>query len=209
MALPWALVGTRSGQKIVSGGCGLGIGLFPSTFAARDGSILRMNFKRINDNNGGNNNTVGDGSFTNVKGNTSNNGTLNDEWTAYQGDYRNPQEWDSFILRKKTLGSPVPSFANPTLSVSLLEGQRAYLNFTSPSHGLHADQPAAVYKIRYQTGNIAVDATSWQNMTVFPNAYVPKAPNSAEIVQLLRSYRRRNLQPLPYVPKMKSGAKVR
>ena len=113
MALPWALVGTRTGQKIVAGGCGLGSGIFPTPLAVQDGTPLKMNFKRIQDDNGGKLETKVNGTFTNLDHVQSSNGTLTDEWAVYQGDTNNPAQWATFVLRKPlTETSPAPMMIN-------------------------------------------------------------------------------------------------
>jgi len=187
MALPWALVGTRTGQKIVAGGCGLGSGIFPTPLAVQDGTPLKMNFKRIQDDNGGKLETKVNGTFTNLDHVQSSNGTLADEWAVYQGDTNNPTQWATFVLRKPlTETSPAPIFNDTTLTVSNADSYRAKLIFNAPSHGLvSTQQPAATgYRIRYQEG--AVDpVANWNNMTVFENAFKPAAPNTKQTIEII------------------------
>ncbi len=185
MALSWALVGTRTGQKIVADGCGLGSGIFPTLLAVQDGTPLKMNFKRIQDDNGGKLETKVNGTFTNNDNVLSSNGTLADEWTVYQGDTNNPAQWATFVLRKPlSNSSPAPTFSDLTLTVLNSESYRAKLTFTAPAHGLVSTQPATGYRIRYQEG--AVDpVTNWNNMTVFNNAFQPAAPNTKQTIEII------------------------
>lgn len=185
MALPWALVGTRTGQKIVADGCGLGTGIFPTSLTVQDGTPLKMNFKRIHDDNGGKQNSVASGTFVNDNGISSTNGTLSDEWLVYQGDAKIPTQWATFILRKPLAeASPAPTFSFSELTASNSDSYRAKLTFTAPSHGLAPTQSATGYRIRYQEGKVD-PVTSWNNMTVFNNAFQPAVPNTKQTIEII------------------------
>ncbi len=184
-ALPWALVGTRMGTKITGNNCALGPGLFPAPLPVQEGTALKLNFKRVHDDNGGAQNVVTGGTFTNDDGVQSTNGTLLDEWTVYQGDVKVPAEWATFVLRKPTATSPAPGFSSINLTATPVEARRAFLHFSAPAHGVVAGQAATGYSIRYQEGVVGVTPEVWNSMKVFANAYKPAAPNSAERLEII------------------------
>jgi len=185
MALPWELVGTRIGSKITGDMCAVGQGIFPTPLAVQDGTPLKMNFKRIHDDNGGAQNVVSNGIFTNNEGGISTNGTLSDEWMVYQGDAKIPAQWATFVLRKPLAETSLaPNFSNLAIVPVLTESHRARVNFFAPSHGLIPTQPATGYRIRYQEGEINPNV-GWENMTVFKNTYQPASPNISQTIDII------------------------
>jgi hypothetical protein len=185
LALPWRLLGTSVGKKITGDNCEVGDAIIPTSPNPHDGMSLRLNFYRVNDDNGNQvEPTSGKHTRLNRLGKEAFDGTLIDEWFVYRGDRSRPNEWENFILSYKTDPNDVPVFDSQRLDVVLTEGRRIRLSLDAPRRG-HAGGHISRYQIRYQPGNIPIDENTWQNMQVFENAYQPKSPGILQTLDII------------------------
>jgi hypothetical protein len=193
-ALPWELLGTTVGSKIVDAGCLTGTGIMPSKLTPNDGMSLRMNFYRVNDDNGGTvNPTPGNDILDQRDPNTGEfnqpapSGTLTDEWFVYQGDRFHPKEWANFVLSDQRAKDDFagPIFSNTTLNKWEMDGRRVRLSLTAPQHSV-SGKAASRYEIRTQLGEIAVvDEGTWASMQTFENAYQPAQPGTTQNLDVI------------------------
>ena len=176
-ALPWQLVGTRIGKKIVDGpNCPEGDGVIPARFPVKDGTPLWMNFYRIHADDKSAISPRFDGMMKNAVGTESPNGIMKNEWTVYQGDRYHPDEWQAFILVNPSEYS-LPKFDSKEIkswAVSGIDGRRVRIGINAPHRGNGGS--AYRYAVRYKEGSMAVNKDSWQNMTEFEQAYMPVSP---------------------------------
>jgi len=199
LAIPWSVLGTTFGTKIVTGTtgekCVLGTGTSPATLTPADGLNLQLNFYRIGDDDGGA--VKPQDPFLNTyfklselakpanQRKADSSGVLLDEWFVYQGDRFNPSEWATFTLTgARHTADPAPSFSNPTLTATPLDGRRATLQLSAPQRD-NTGGKAYRYQIRYQAGVIPVTENSWATMQVFENAYQPAAPSTVQKLPII------------------------
>ncbi len=209
VALPWELLGTTVGKKIVGINCLTGSGIMPSKLTPTDGMSLRMNFFRVNDDKGGNVNTQPGKATTDLSGNPAPSGTLTDEWFVYQGDRYHPKEWANFVLSKEE--NTTPDFQNFDLhNVWVMDGRRVRLSLTAPKVSVKdpkvSGKAASRYEIRTKKlegtttlkqgefTEATVDEGTWASMQTFENAYQPAQPGTPQSLDVI------GLQPGRLIP---------
>jgi hypothetical protein len=184
MALPWRLMGTTIGKKIIGANCSIGDAVIPSYLKPTDGMPISINFYRINDDQGGEVKPGFTGTFQDKDMKTHGNGIMVDEWFVYQGDRNRPNEWATFILSGKTDTNDVPRFESPNLRATAIDGHRVRLEFNAPTRG-NVGGSVNRYEIGVQEGNFPADETVWRNHWNFENAYQPAAPNTLQALEVL------------------------
>jgi hypothetical protein len=184
VALPWALMGTSVDKKIVGENCAVGDAIIPVSPNPQDGMPLRINFYRVNDDNGNEVKTEqGEHPEPNRLGEKTPNGLQVDEWFVYQGDRNSPNEWETFVLSAKA-ADDVPQFESQDLGISPLDGRRVQLHFQAPKRG-HAGGAANRYLIRFKEGAMGVDDNVWNGMHPFVNAYQPAEPGTRQTLEVI------------------------
>jgi len=187
MAIPWSLLGTRIGIKVVGANCALGQGIFPDRLTVGNGSVLHMNFLRVNDDDGGALNPRFTGTMTDALGNNAPDGVMLDDWVVYQGDRHQPNEWVRFVLSDSRQNSAGPVFKQTTLQATplLADGRRVKLSFNAAQRSTQHAVAVHHYEVRYQLGNGAITASNWNSLPVFEQAHVPAAPNTPETLEVI------------------------
>lgn len=183
MAFPWRLMGTTIGKKITGANCGVGDAIIPSYLKPTDGMPVRINFYRINDDQGGKVEPGFTGSFQDKDLKTHDNGIMVDEWFVYQGDRNHPNEWATFTLSYKN-ANDVPRFERSNILATPLDGRRVRLEVFAPTRG-RAGGSAKRYEIGVLEGNWPADENVWQHNWNIENAYQPAAPNALQAMEVI------------------------